>query len=70
MTKLKKPIALEAYETLAERYAALVDTKPENAYYERPATPSLLPDVRTTRLSMCECQKDPAPWTLTYDRRV
>lgn len=40
-----KPIALEAYEALAESYAALVDTKPHNAYYERPATLSLLPAV-------------------------
>lgn len=39
------PAALEAYETLAERFAARVDTKPHNAYYERPATLSLLPDV-------------------------
>lgn len=38
-------IALEAYETLAESYAAVVDTKPHNAHYERPATLSLLPDV-------------------------
>ncbi len=33
-----KPIALDAYETLAAAYAAAVDTKPHNAYYERPAT--------------------------------
>lgn len=39
------PIALDAYEFLAEAYAAKVDTKPHNAYYERPATLSLLPDV-------------------------
>lgn len=41
-----KPIALEAYEALAESYAAVVDTKPHNAYYERPATLSLLPEVK------------------------
>jgi SAM-dependent methyltransferase len=41
-----KPIALDAYETLAEAYASVVDTKPHNAYYERPATLSLLPEVR------------------------
>jgi SAM-dependent methyltransferase len=40
-----KPLALDAYERLAEAYAAMVDTKPHNAYYERPATLSLLPDV-------------------------
>jgi len=41
-----RPVALEAYEKLAEWYAATVDSKPHNAYYERPATLSLLPDVR------------------------
>ncbi|MDQ3799439.1 MAG: class I SAM-dependent methyltransferase [Acidobacteriota bacterium] len=40
-----KPLALDAYETLAEAYAAVVDTKPHNAYYERPATLSLLPEI-------------------------
>lgn len=39
------PIAQAAYDQLAEGYAARVDTKPHNAYYERPATLSLLPDV-------------------------
>jgi SAM-dependent methyltransferase len=42
----RRPIALKAYEKLAERYAAMIDTKPHNAYYERPATLSLLPSVR------------------------
>ena len=41
----KQPIAQDAYNELAEAYAASVDTKPHNAYYERPATLSLLPDV-------------------------
>jgi len=40
------PIALNAYEQLADAYAAMVDTKAHNAYYERPAMLSLLPDVR------------------------
>lgn len=42
----KKPIAQAAYNKLAEAYAERVDTKPHNAYYERPATLSLLPDVK------------------------
>jgi SAM-dependent methyltransferase len=43
--KKDKPVAQDAYNILAEAYAAIVDTKPHNAYYERPATLSLLPDV-------------------------
>jgi SAM-dependent methyltransferase len=46
MTEQKsKPVAQSAYDELAEEYAARVDTKPHNAYYERPTTLSLLPDV-------------------------
>ncbi len=51
----KKPIALEAYEALAEAYAALIDTKPHNAYYERPATLSLLPDVHGKQVLDAGC---------------
>ena len=36
---------LRAYEQMAERYNALIDHKPHNAYYDRPNTLSLLPDV-------------------------
>ena len=43
--KTDNPIALDAYEILAEPYSKLVDTKFENAYIERPATLSLLPNV-------------------------
>ena len=51
----QKPIALDAYETLAESYAARVDTKPHNAYYERPATLSLLPQVKGKRVLDAGC---------------
>jgi len=50
-----KPIALDAYETLAEAYAAVIDTKPHNAYYERPATLSLLPEVKGKRVLDAGC---------------
>lgn len=50
-----KPIALDAYETLAEAYAAAVETKPHNAYYERPATLSLLPEVKNRRVLDAGC---------------
>ncbi len=51
----KKPIAQDAYDELAEAYAAMIDTKPHNAYYERPATLSLLPDVAGKRVLDAGC---------------
>ncbi len=51
----RKPVALAAYEKLAENYAALIDTKPHNAFYERPATLSLLPSVRGKRVLDAGC---------------
>lgn len=50
-----KPIAFDAYETLAEAYAAAVDTKPHNAYCERPATLSLIPDVKGKKVLDAGC---------------
>lgn len=50
-----QPIALEAYEHLAIAYASAIDTKPHNAYYERPATLSLLPDVDGKRVLDAGC---------------
>jgi SAM-dependent methyltransferase len=42
---VEDPLALQAYETLAESYAARIDRAPYNALYDRPATLSLLPEV-------------------------
>ena len=42
----KKPIALAAYETLAERYSARAQEKVENGYIEHPAMRKQLGDVR------------------------
>jgi ubiquinone/menaquinone biosynthesis C-methylase UbiE len=50
-----EPIAVEAYEILAEAYASVVETKPHNAYYERPATLSLLPEVKGKRVLDAAC---------------
>ena len=40
----KKPIAYDAYQQLAEAYDAHIDTKPHNAYYDRPAVLGLMPE--------------------------
>lgn len=48
-------IAYDAYEKLADAYAEMVDTKPHNAYLERPATLSQLPDVRGMKVLDAGC---------------
>jgi SAM-dependent methyltransferase len=55
MPRKRKPIALHAYEKIAEEYAALVDDRPENAYFERPATLSLMPHVGGKRVLDAGC---------------
>lgn len=52
---MTRPIAYDAYEQLADGFAAKVDTKPHNAYYERPATLSLLPEVAGKRVLDVGC---------------
>ena len=49
------PIALAAYEALAEAYASRVDTKPHNAFYERPATLSLFPEIQGKHILDAGC---------------
>jgi len=55
LPRKRKPIALDAYEKLAARYAAQVDEKAENAYLEMPATLSLLPNVGGKRVLDAGC---------------
>jgi 2-polyprenyl-3-methyl-5-hydroxy-6-metoxy-1,4-benzoquinol methylase len=55
MTRNEKPVALEAWEALAENYAARADTQFENVHIERPATLSLLPDVSGKRVLDVGC---------------
>lgn len=67
----ERPIAQEAYDVLAEAYAALVDTKPHNAYYERPATLSLLPDVGGKRVLDAGCGPGVyAEWLVEHGAQV
>jgi ubiquinone/menaquinone biosynthesis C-methylase UbiE len=44
-----------AYQTLAEGYNRLIDTKPHNAYYDRPNTLSLFPDVAGKKILDAAC---------------
>ncbi|MEM2960855.1 MAG: methyltransferase domain-containing protein, partial [Candidatus Bathyarchaeia archaeon] len=50
-----KSIVFDAYEKIADIYAATIDTKPHNAYLERPATLSLLPEVKDKRVLDAGC---------------
>ena len=50
-----QPLARAAYTELAEAYAAKIETKPHNAYYERPAMFSLLPDLKGKRVLDAGC---------------
>lgn len=51
----KDSVSLNSYEEMAEYYFKDVDTKPFNAYYERPATTSLLPDVNGKKVLDAGC---------------
>lgn len=50
-----KPIAYDAYQSLADDYARLIDEKPHNALYERPAMLSLLPVVGSKQVLDAGC---------------
>jgi CheY-like chemotaxis protein/2-polyprenyl-3-methyl-5-hydroxy-6-metoxy-1,4-benzoquinol methylase len=51
----EKPIALDAFNQLADAYAARIDTKAHNAFYDRPAVLSLLPPVEGKRVLDAGC---------------
>lgn len=51
----EKPIALDAYEALAERYSQMAPVKAENGYIEHPAMRAQLGDVRGMRVLDAGC---------------
>ncbi len=51
----KESISFDAYETMAEYYFKDIDRKPFNAYYERPATTSLIQDVNGKKVLDAGC---------------
>lgn len=54
--KSREKISFQAYEEMAENYFNKVDSKPYNAYYERPGTISLLPnDLEGKRILDAGC---------------
>lgn len=64
---MSKPLGEQNYEQFADRYALMVNTKPHNAYYERPNTLSLLPDITGLRVFDAGCGPgDYALWLLEH----
>jgi SAM-dependent methyltransferase len=51
----KDTISMKAYDEMAKYYENYVDTKPWNALYERPATLSLLPEVKNKKILDIGC---------------
>lgn len=51
----EKPLAYDAYQELADAYAERIDTKPHNAYYDRPAMLALMPDVSGMKVLDAGC---------------
>lgn len=52
---MSKASILSAYEEIAEKYNELIDHKPHNAYYDRPNTLELLPDVNGKTILDAAC---------------
>lgn len=52
---MSKEKILQAYETLAVRYDALIDHKPHNAYYDRPNTLSLIEKMQGKSILDAAC---------------
>jgi len=52
---MKRSLPDEAYTKLADEYCSRIDTKPHNAYYERPAVISLIPEVGNKRILDAGC---------------
>jgi len=48
-------IAYDAYKKIAKTYAAIIDTKPHNAQYERPGLLSIMPPVKGKKVLDVGC---------------
>jgi len=68
---MQRSLPHDAYDELAESYAKLIDTKPHNAYYERPAMQSLIGDVSGLNILDAGCGPGVyAEWLLNLGAQV
>ncbi|MDR1301500.1 MAG: methyltransferase domain-containing protein [Treponema sp.] len=51
----KDTVSIKSYDEMATYYENYVDTKPWNAYYERPAVLSLLPEIKNKKILDVGC---------------
>jgi 2-polyprenyl-3-methyl-5-hydroxy-6-metoxy-1,4-benzoquinol methylase len=59
------------YDTIAERYSAMIDDRPWNALYERPTTLALLPPVNDIDVLDAGCGHGwYADWLVHHGARV
>lgn len=67
----RRPLGQKNYEEFAHRYSERLTTQPWNAYYERPATLSLVPDVAGRDVLDAGCGPGVyAEWLLARGARV
>ncbi len=66
-----RPVALEAYDSMAEAYAAEIEKNPRSMHYERPAILDLLPDVSGRRVLDAGCGPGVmVDWLLAHEANV
>jgi SAM-dependent methyltransferase len=66
-----EPVARKMFDAMAECYAARIDGKAHNAFYDRPAVLSLLPPVEGRRVLDAGCGPGAyAEWLIAHGARV
>ena len=64
-------VSLDSYQQMADYYFSYVDSKPFNAYYERPGTLALLPEVKGKRVLDAGCAAGwYTAWLLDHEAQV
>ncbi len=68
---IRKSLPQDAYDQIADVYASIIDTKPHNAYYERPTTLSLIENVANKTILDAGCGPGVyAEWLLNHGAKV